>query len=249
MEQYLNKHFSGKARQQRQSYMLRKILWLAKNRGSWHTSFRTCDVEKHTARFQSLLKAQPMGRGFSDSEQYQPGFTLIQLKQDAKWQRASEILQPVPGEMRSLCGYQKCDGFHIPMRWRFNADQVLEKSLMAILEFPFIQRLTQHILPLIVLPDKIRDLKLRLKEDLKEGFGFHFTLIFIQFQSRTHPRNLLTWFQHYDKESGGKRLFNFKLAIILHPSYWNSNKQTRGTSLCGHLSKFSGRGRGCVEIS
>lgn len=151
--------------------------------------------------------------------------------------------------MRSLCSYQKCDGFHIPMRWRFNADQVLEKSLMAILEFPFIQRLTQHILPLIVLPDKIRDLKLCLKEDLKEGFGFHFTLIFIQFQSRTHPRNLLTWFQHYDKESGGKRLFNFKLAIILHPSYWNRHKQTRETSLCGHLSKFSGRGRGCVEIS
>lgn len=52
---------------------------------------------------------------------------------------------------------------------------------MAILEFPFIQRLTQHILPLIVLPDKIRDQKLCLKEDLKEGFGFHFTLIFIQF--------------------------------------------------------------------
>lgn len=140
--------------------------------------------------------------------------------------------------MRTLRGYQKCDRFHIPMRWRFNADQVVEKSLMAILEFPFIQRLTQHILPLIVLPDKIRDLKLSLKEDLKEGFGFHFTLIFIQFQSRTHPRNLLTRFQHSDKESGGKRLF--KLAIILHPRYWDKDKQMGETSLHSHLSKFLG---------
>lgn len=75
---------------------------------------------------------------------------------------------------------------------------------MAILEFSFIQRLTQHILPLIVFPDKIRDVKLCLKEDLKEGFGFHFTLTFIQFQSRLYPRNLLTWFQHQDEGSGGE---------------------------------------------
>lgn len=75
---------------------------------------------------------------------------------------------------------------------------------MAILHFPLIQRLTQHNLPLIFLSDKIRDMKLCLKEDLKVGFGLHFTLIFIQFQSRTHPRNLLTQFQRYGEDNGGR---------------------------------------------
>ena len=80
-------------------------------------------------------------------------------------------------------------------------------------------------------------MKLCLQEDLKEGFRLHFTLIFIQFQSRTYPRNLLTQFQHYDKESGGKRLFNFKLAIILPSSSWNWHKQvTRAHSLMEHLA-------------
>lgn len=91
---------------------------------------------------------------------------------------------------------------------------------MAILESPFFQRPTLRILPLIVLPDKIRDMKLRLKEDLKEGFGLHFALILIQFQSRIHPRNLLTRFQHEDKNSGGKKLFSSKFFVLLHSSDW-----------------------------
>lgn len=78
---------------------------------------------------------------------------------------------------------------------------------MAILEFSFIQRLAQHILSLTVLCDKIREVKLCLKEDLKEGLGFHFILIFIQFQSRTYPRNLLTHFQHEEEESGEEGFF------------------------------------------
>lgn len=80
----------------------------------------------------------------------------------------------------------------------------IRKSLMATLEFPLIQRLTPHILALPFLPDKIRDMKLFLKEDLKEGLRFHFTSIFIQFQSRTYARNLLTRFQNYDEDSGGE---------------------------------------------
>lgn len=91
---------------------------------------------------------------------------------------------------------------------------------MAIPEFPFIQRLSQYILPLTVLPDKIRDTKLCLKEDLKEAFGFHFPLIFIQFQSRTYPGNLLDS-SIITMRIVGEKLFNIKLAIILHSSYWN----------------------------
>lgn len=91
---------------------------------------------------------------------------------------------------------------------------------MAIPEFPFIQRLTQYILPLTVLPDKIRDTKLCLKEDLKEGFGFHFPLIFIQFQSRTYSGNLLDS-SIVTMRIVGEKLFNIKLAIVLHSSYWN----------------------------
>lgn len=85
----------------------------------------------------------------------------------------------------------------------------IRRPLMAMLEFPFIQKLTLHILPFMVFPDKIRDTKICLKG----GLGLHFILIFIQFQSRTYPRNLLTWFQYYD-EDGGKRLLNVKLAVV-----------------------------------
>lgn len=91
---------------------------------------------------------------------------------------------------------------------------------MAILEFPSIQRLTQYLLPLTVLPDKIRDTKLCLKEDVKEGFGFHFPLIFIHYQSRTYPRNLLDS-SIIMMRIVGEKLFNVKLVIMLHSSYWN----------------------------
>lgn len=51
---------------------------------------------------------------------------------------------------------------------------------MAMHQFPFIQRLTLHILPFMVLPDKIRDTKICLKEDLKEGLG---VALYIDFYS------------------------------------------------------------------
>lgn len=38
----------------------------------------------------------------------------------------------------------------------------------------------------------------------KGSFGLRLTLIFIQFQSRTYPRNLLSQFQHYGEDNEGK---------------------------------------------
>jgi hypothetical protein len=70
---------------------------------------------------------------------------------------------------------------------------------------PLIQTLTQHILPLTVLADKIRDKKLCLRS--KGSFGLHWTLIFIPFQSRAYPRNLLTQFQHGGEDNGGEEAF------------------------------------------
>ena len=74
-------------------------------------------------------------------------------------------------------------------------------------------------------------MKLCLQEDLKEAFRLHFTLIFIQFQSRAYPRNLLSS-STMIRTVGGKRFFNSELGYYLAFQFLKMTQT-------GHLTTFS----------
>lgn len=201
MVQYLNKHFSGKGEVGKTVMWTREALWLVKTgtvayiiSPTWYcmktnisTSIRSW---VYSVRGVFWLWALSIKRHILPAKT--GGKMAVYLRGCLNNSQANENSIWLP-EMPPL--------FNIPNGTALSCWQSTGKSLMAVFQIPPPRHWPST--SSLWLASLIRTETGNFVRS-KGSFGLRLTLIFIQFQSRTYPRNLLSRFQHHGEDNEGK---------------------------------------------